>query len=331
MAKILVFGAGLIGARHIKEVAALGYLAGIVDPSAGQDLAQSYGVPHFSAPTAALAGVRPDGVIIATPNHLHGVHAEVCLNAGVPVLIEKPLADTLEGAHRIEKAARDTGVAVLVGHHRRHNPIIAKAKEIIAEGGLGNVVAASGHFWLYKPDDYFLADWRNKTGAGPCFINLVHDVDLMRYLCGDIVDVQAMRSNRQRGSDVEDTAAILLRFESGALGSFTVSDTVVAPWSWEMTSGENPIYPHVRESCYQIGGTQASLSLPELRIWSHPGARSWWEPIEAVATKVDAGDAFQLQLAHFLEVLAGAPPLVTAEEGRKSLQVVLEVAQGELR
>lgn len=330
MPGIVVFGAGLIGARHVREVAALGHLAAIVDPVAGQDLAASYHVPHFTSPEAALVELRPDGVIIATPNHLHADHAELCLAAGVPVLIEKPLADTAQAAQRIEQASARTGVPVLVGHHRRHNPLVAQARGIIDAGGLGDIVAASGHFWLYKPDDYFQAAWRNKAGAGPCFINLIHDVDIMRFLCGDVDEVQAMRSNRRRGSAVEDTAAILMRFESGALGTFSVSDTIAAPWSWEMTSAENPIYPHVQESCYQIGGTKGAMSLPDLRVWAHPGQRSWWEPIAATEHAVADGDAFQLQLAHFLDVIGGAEPLVSAQEGRKSLEVVLSVTESAL-
>jgi predicted dehydrogenase len=277
-----------------------------------------------------LAEVKPDGVVIATPNHLHLAHAELCIDAGIPVLIEKPIADTLEKADRIATLSEAAGVPVLIGHHRRHNPIVARAKEVVQAGTLGEIVAVNGQFWLYKPDDYFEATWRKGPGAGPALINFIHDVDLLRHFCGDLVEVQAMRSNAQRGTAVEDTAAILLRFANGALGTFSMSDTVVAPYSWEMSSGENPIYPHHPGACYTLGGAEASLSIPDLRLWRHTGARSWWNPIEAEQLSVTPADAFARQFAHFLDVIDGAAPRVSAREGRASLAAVLDVLQAGL-
>ena len=90
----------------------------------------------------------------------------------------------------------------------------------------------NAQFWLYKPEDYFDVEWRRKPGAGPVFINLIHDLDLLRHFCGEVVRVQAMESRRARGFEVEDTAALLMEVANGALGAVTVSDTVVAPWSW---------------------------------------------------------------------------------------------------
>ncbi|MEY1556395.1 Gfo/Idh/MocA family protein [Yoonia sp. R2331] len=329
--KITVFGAGLIGRRHVEQATAQARLAAIVDPTdAARTLAAEAGVPHFADPESYLAAERPDGIVIATPNHLHAAHALAAIAAGVPVLIEKPLADTRDNADRIVQAARAADVPVLVGHHRRHNPIVARAKAEIAAGTLGQIVAVQGQFWLYKPADYFEATWRKGPGAGPAMINFIHDVDLLRHFCGEIVEVQAMRSNVRRGQSVEDTAAVLLRFENGALGTFSLSDTIAAPWSWEMTSGENPIYPHHPGTCYTIGGTQAALSVPDLRLWSHDGPRSWWNPINAQTLQVDHADAFVRQFSHFIDVINGAPPLVSAEEGRASLAAVLDVLQATL-
>lgn len=328
---IAVFGAGLIGIRHIRQAVAQGQLSAIVDPSiAASALAEELGVPLFKTPEAFFDTQHADGVVIATPNDLHAEQAVMCLNAGIPVLIEKPLSDTLENADRVAATSARTGIPVLVGHHRRHNPIIANARAAIDAGAVGDIVAVNGQFWLYKPADYFEATWRKGPGAGPTMINMIHDIDLLRHLCGEITDVQAMRSNATRGSMVEDTAAVLLRFANGALGTFSVSDTVVAPWSWEMTSAENPIYPHTQQSCYTIGGTQGGLSLPDLNLWTHEGPRSWWNPIEAKQHKVDHADAFALQFAHFIDVIGGATPLVSAKEGRESLAVVLQVIESEL-
>ncbi len=323
---IAVFGAGLIGRRHIAEATRQASLCAIVDPSpAAAEMAGDMGIRHFLTPQECLDACRPDGVVVATPNQLHAEHAVLCLHAGIPVLIEKPIADTLESADQIVAAEAASGVPALIGHHRRHNPIIAAAKSAIDAGRLGRIVAVQGQFWLYKPDDYFDASWRSAAGAGPTMINFIHDVDLLRHFCGDIADVQAMRSNAQRGGQVEDTAAILMRFDSGALGTFSISDTIVAPWSWEMTSGENPIYPHRPGTCYAIGGTHASLSVPDLKLWAHDGERSWWNDIRATSLDAQDQDAFAAQFRHFLAVLDGARPHVSAREGRESLAAVLSV------
>lgn len=322
--EIAVFGAGLVGARHVKEAAKQARLCAIADPGDGaKKLAQEYGVPYFSDPADCLAGLKPDGVVIATPNHLHADHAVICVERGIPCLIEKPIADNIENANRIVDAGQAHGVPILVGHHRRHNPIIRRAREIISSGELGEIVSVTAQFWLYKPDDYFEASWRKLPGAGPLLINCIHDFDLLRHLCGEIVQVETLLSNRMRAGEVEDTAAILLRFENGALGTVAVSDTIVAPWSWEMTSAENPVYPHLSQSCYRIGGNRKSLSLPDLTIWSHTGERSWWSPMETRTAQVEPSDAFSNQFTHFCDVISGAEPLVSAAEGRASLAATL--------
>ena len=216
-----------------------------------------------------------DGGILATPNRLHEAGALACIDAGLPVLVEKPIATDLPGARRIVAAAEAAGVAAAVGHHRRHNPLIARAKALIDEGRLGQIASVQGPTWFMKPDSYFTTDWRRRKGAGPVYLNLIHDIDLLLHLVGPVVTVQAMESNAVRGNEVEETAVILLRFASGALGTVNVCDTAVAPWSWELTARENPAYPATSEDCYWLGGTEGSLSLPNLALWRNPATRSW--------------------------------------------------------
>jgi predicted dehydrogenase len=325
--RIAIVGAGLIGRRHAEAVAlAKGVaLAAIADPAdTGAEVAALHGVPYFRTLGELLKSARPDGVIIATPNQMHVENALECVAAGVPALIEKPLAGDLEGAVRIVGAGRAAGVALLTGHHRRHNPLIARAKSVIEDGGLGQITAIQSTTWFMKPDDYFSADWRRKKGAGPVYLNLSHDIDLMRHLCGEITAVTAMESGAIRDNEVEDTAVILIRFASGALGTLNVSDTTVAPWSWELTARENPAYPATPEACYLIGGTKASLSLPNLALWTNPGAKGWWEPISATRLAFGFEDPLVAQARQFAAVIRGEePPLVSAEEGLKN-QIVIE-------
>lgn len=112
-------------------------------------------------------------------------------------------------------------------------------------------------------------------------VNLIHDIDLIRHLVGEVTSVQAMTANSLRGHAVEDSCTVLLGFANGAPGTASVSDGVPAPWSWELTAAENPAYAPTGESCYLIGGTEGSLDLPRLRLWRHDGGGDWWSPIAA--------------------------------------------------
>lgn len=329
--RIAVVGAGLIGRRHVEGIlrSRRAELAGIVDPSPEtKSFAHEANLNWFSDLAGMLEAGRPDGVIIATPNQLHLPLGLAALRARLPVLIEKPLADTVEAAQQLVDQSVQIRTPILVGHHRRHNPIILAAKERIANGLLGDIVVVNGMCWLYKPADYFDTEWRTKKGAGPVYINLIHDVDLFRHLVGEIVGVEAFEARGTRGHEVEDTAAIILRFACGALGTLSVSDTIVAPWSWELTAAENPAYPATEQNCYFIGGTRGSLELPAAKNWTQTGERSWWEAIDHSQIDFTPRDPLDIQIDHFCDVIEGeAEPRVSGLDGLRSLQVVSAIKQ----
>ena len=219
-------------------------------------IATQWGVAHFADHCQMLKQVKPDAVIVANPNALHVSTALDCLAAGVPVLLEKPVGVHMDEVRQLVNASKATGVPVLVGHHRRHNPLIVRAHELIQSGALGRLTTVTALWQLRKPDSYFETAWRREPGAGMLLTNLIHDLDLLRHLCGEVRQVQAITSNAVRGFANEDCAAVLLQFDSGALGSLTGSDAVAAPWSWELGSGENPVYPRQADQpCYLLAGT----------------------------------------------------------------------------
>jgi len=324
--KIAVMGAGLIGRRHIEGILAepRTTLSAVIDPSdAGRDFAATKAVPWFSTVAEATATERPDGVIIATPNQVHVANALEVVAAGIPVLVEKPIADGAEAAAVLVAASARAGVPILIGHHRRHNPMIQEAKRVLESGRLGKTLTVQGTFWVAKPDDYFHVDWRRQQGAGPTFINLIHDVDLFRYLFGEIDAVHAMESNLARGYPVEDTTVVLLRFASGVLGTLSASDAVASPWSWEMTTGENPAYPKQDQFCYQIGGTGGSLAVPQLALWTNMSNPDWLQPLVKKHLPFTPADPLTIQLQHFCDVISGeAEPLVSGKEGLATLRVI---------
>jgi len=300
-------------------------LSAIVDTSANaKRIAQDNNVAFYPSLEALFDHDKPDGVLLSTPTTLHLQQGLECIAAQCPVLIEKPITVTAAEAKILVDSADENSVPVLVGHHRRYNPLIQKAHSLIEEGTIGTIRSAQGICWLYKPDDYFeIAPWRKLKGAGPISVNLVHDIDLMRYLMGDVVQVQANAAQSIRGFENEDVAAAILCFESGAIATITVSDAIPSPWSWELTAGENPVYPQTPQSCLLIGGSEGALSIPDLKVWSHAEPKSWWSPIAAQSYPRDYSDPLVNQMCHFGEVIAGvASPVVSGAEGMKSLQVI---------
>jgi predicted dehydrogenase len=150
-------------------------------------------------------------------------------------------------------------------------------------------------------------------------------------LCGEIVAVQAFASNAVRGFPVEDTVAINLRFASGVLGSFMLSDTAACARSWEQTSQENQAYPsYADEDCYVVAGTNGSLSVPTMRLKTYPREedRSWWKPFEVSVVDMVRDDPIKHQLEHFGAVVRGeAEPLVSARDGLANLRVTEAIVQ----
>ena len=305
--RIAVVGGGLIGKRHLEEVdrSEDALIHSIVEPGPdGEVLAEEYGVPLYATLDELLAGDKPDGVILATPNRLHAEGGLACIAAGVPVL---------------------------TGHHRNYSPVMAKAREIVNSGRLGPLVAVTGTAMFYKPDDYYdVGDgWRRMPGGGPILLNLIHEMNNLLSLVGDVVRVQAVTSNATRGFPVEDTAAIILTFANGALGTFMLSDAAGSARSWEQTAKENLTYSSFDdEDCYHIAGTDGSLSVPTMRVRTFPGKRSWWEPLDTVVDDVERSDPLANQITHFAAVIRGeAEPICTARDGLKALQVVEAVTE----
>lgn len=327
--RLALFGAGTIGKTHIDRIQRHPELelAGIADPTAaGQALAEQLGVPWAAEPVALLDKVRPQGAIVATPNVAHVPVALECLARGIPALVEKPVADTVAEARKLADAVAQTGTPVLVGHHRRHNPINQRARALIADGQLGRIVSATALAAFLKPDPYFDVAWRKQPGGGPILINLIHDIDMLRFLLGEVTEVQAMDSHAVRGFEVEDTAAAVLRFASGALATVIVSDAATSPWCWDMCAGEQGQYPRQDVASHQILGTHGSLSLPDLGLWQYRGERSWHAELSHEETRVHLADPYTRQLEHFAAVIAGqAQPLCSALDGLRTLAATLAV------
>jgi predicted dehydrogenase len=333
--RIAVAGAGYIGQAHmgVAQRSETCTLSAIVDPApAAKAVASQAGVPLYKSLDELFKKDRPDGVVLATPNQLHVEHAMHCIAEDMPTLLEKPIAPTVKQAEALVRAVEETQAKVLIGHHRAHSPIMARAKQVIDKGRLGALVAVMGSAVFFKPDHYFAdAPWRREAGGGPILLNMIHEVHNLRILCGDIVAVQAFSSNATRGFSVEDTVAINLRFANGALGTFMLSDTAASARSWEQTSQENKAYPsYPDEDCYVIAGTFGSLSIPTMRLKTYGEAddRSWWKPFDVSVVEMTRDDPLAHQIEHFGQVVRGeAAPIVSARDGLQNLRITEAIVE----
>tara|TARA_B100000963_G_C22635065_1_gene677162 strand:- start:1237 stop:2274 length:1038 start_codon:yes stop_codon:yes gene_type:complete len=324
--KVAVVGIGLMGNQHLKAIASSkkAILHSIVDISQKSKIyAKKSRVPFYNSTTNLIKNNRPDAVIVSTPNQFHEKHTIRFLNAKIPVLLEKPISDNIFKAKKIIKSSKKNKTHLLIGYHRRHNSIVSKVKKKIDSGKLGKIVAVNVMCWLYKNREWFKEKWRVKKGAGPLGINLVHDIDLICYLFGSIKYVQAITSNQIRKNEVEDTAIVNLSFKSGILCTLSISDSIVGPWSYELTAGENPVYPLTNQSAYYIGGTKGSIQFPNLKHWYNKGERSWWKPIFHKDLNIRLSKYTLVnQINHLCDVVAGKTlPKVSGEDGLQSLKI----------
>jgi predicted dehydrogenase len=330
--RIGVIGAGLIGRRHIATIAASDEceVAGLVEPNPAALPAEFRCLTHYPGHVELLRLARPDAVVIATPNQTHAAIGIDCARHGVHMLIEKPVADTVAAAAALVAEVKRAGVRTLVGHHRRHAEPVRRAKAIVESGRIGTLVGVSGIWATHKPQPYFgAAEWRSREGGGPILINLIHELDFLRFVCGEIASISGLSSNRIRGFAVEDTAGAVLGFAGGAIGTVVVSDTAVSPWTVEQGLGENAAFPFSGQNGYRFLGTLASLEFPNLTLWSQPGgAQDWEKPIAADVIPAERIDLYAAQLRHFCHVVRGEEPsIVPAEDGARTLAVTLALGE----
>jgi predicted dehydrogenase len=321
-----VVGAGFMGRQHVDFIraAAGAALAAIADPAVTLADAEC---PTYPSTARMLDAAQLDAVIIANPNTLHVETAVECLEAGVAVLLEKPVAVSYAQSRRLVDAVERLNGRLLVGHHRRHHPAVARARAAIRAGELGQIVAVSALWSARKEPEYFTeAPWHSEPGAGVTLINAVHDLDLLRHLCGEVAEVQATHSSHVRGLDVEDTVSMSLRFESGALGSLIASDAGVSPWGWDQATEETLAFPFLPdEVAYRVVGTRAALSVPNLAMYAYAPSvpADWHSPLSRTYLPVAPRGSYPTQLDHFLEVARGTTaPLVSADDASRTLALV---------
>lgn len=320
-----IVGVGVIGRRHLQlaQAEARCQVVALADPAPEvAETASSAGLPHYGSYIEMLDRERLEGIIVAAPTQLHAEIGLELVARGIPTLMEKPFTDTLESGLELARAAAGASVAISVGHHRRFDPAVAEAREILETGQIGRLIGVSGIWAVRKPDPYFDVGWRCASGGGPILINMIHDIDMLRHLCGEVESVYAETTSRNRGLAVEDSGAILLRFASGVRATISFSDAAPSPWGWERGTADNPAIPPSGENCYRFFGSMGSFEFPRIRSWHYEaeGELGWGRRILARDRPSLPRAALAMQLRNFCEVVRGeAAPLVGPRDALATL------------
>jgi predicted dehydrogenase len=332
----VIGGSGLIGKRHCQHVSSnpSTILVAIVDPSpSALETANFHSTVLYPSIAALLVSPdRPDAAIVCTPNHTHVPLSSQLAEAGIHILCEKPISTDVETGASLIATAQKHNVKLLIGHHRRFNPYMLTTKHLLTTGAIGAITAVSGLWALLKPAPYFTGSqaWRSRksSGGGPILLNFIHEIDLMHYLFGPVTRIHAekMISRRQQDADsAEEGTVITMRFESGIVGTFLLSDNVASPHSFEGGTGENPMLPKTGADVYRIFGTEGTLSVPDMVLSTYESGKAGWDQSMNVR-KVEVEDMdvapFDSQLDHFVKVCRGeAKPNCTGDEGLRALMV----------
>ena len=329
---IAIQGIGTIGKRHLMAIEQIENinLSGIVDlTQEAEEFCKNKNIPLFKNLNDLLANNKIDGVVISTPTIHHHQNAITALKLGFDVLIEKPISATINEAQEITNTAIENKCKVLVGHQRRFYPLVTKTKEIIKSKELGRILGLSGVWGLRKDKDYFSPNWRKKITAGPVITNLIHDIDYLRFIFGDIEEVSAFSSNIVNKFEKEDIITVNLKFENGLLGNFLITDCGTSPWSWETATGENIHLPNVTENNLRVIGTEGSLEFPNLKIWKYTkNGVDWRDEIFTQELEFSNVDPYIAQINHFKDVIKRkSEPVTGPEDGELTLKVALSILE----
>ncbi len=229
--KFAIIGCGRIARRHAEHIQTYGVLAAVCDvvEEKAASFAQEY---HARAYTSLNDLIREekelDIIVICTPNGWHAQHSIAALKAGFHVLVEKPMALSVADCREMMQAAENAGRKLFVVKQNRFNPPVMALKEAIDAGRLGKIFSVQLNCFWNRPAAYYADSWRGtkEWDGGTLFTQFSHFIDLLYWMIGDVENVFAVMGNfaHQDVIEFEDTGAVILEFENGAIG--TINYTV---------------------------------------------------------------------------------------------------------
>lgn len=278
--RIGLTGAGWIGREHARNLLRnpRARLAAVcdADPAAAQRLKAETGADfRIHSRYEELLKDELDAVVIASPNALHAEMAVAAAAAGKAIYCEKPMAITMADARRVRKAVAEAGVPYLIGYHRRLNPLYRHLHGLVREGRFGSLFMAESDYLHHIPGDWGIWSWLGKEAAAGSLFHAGsgHNVDLLRYFCGEVAEVNCMKGTflpRADQVETEDTAVALFRFESGAIGKVQFCVGPIVPFQFRLrlygtkgTALDNRVWFDSMPKFAEPGHEREALVLPE--------------------------------------------------------------------
>ncbi|MGY3317328.1 Gfo/Idh/MocA family protein [Arthrobacter sp. TE12232] len=335
--RVGIVGCGNIADNHFQSYSSLPdvEIAGVCDVDLGraQAFAAERGIAAAVGSVRELIDLGIDALSVCTPHPTHEAVVTEAAVAGVHILCEKPVATDVAAAERMVLAAERHNVTFGVVFQRRFWPGAQALRAAIDDGRLGRPMLGHCQVLLHRDTDYYnAAAWRGTwaaDGGGVLMTQAIHYIDLLQWFMGDPVEVSAKAGTFVLGEaiEVEDTAAALITFASGAVA--TLSATVAAA-------------PNLGTRLVVTGSNGATVNVTEYPEGSDAVNDLWAVPGEEQAGTVFSdgltGDIpvsevnarllplHKLQVADFVgAVRAGRAPCVSGREAMKSLQIVAAV------
>lgn len=320
---------GLVGCGAIARIHAAA-LADIEDarlvcvcdhlPAAAQAFAKAWGTSAALSLDAMLADPSIDAVCICTPSGLHAAQAERVIRSGKHVLVEKPLALSVQDCDRISAAARSRGLLVGVVSQLRFSPAVRKVRTALENGLLGRICSADLYMKYYRSQDYYDSNgWRGTVamdGGGALMNQGIHGVDLLHWLMGPVRSISALSGTLIRDIEVEDTMNAIVKFQNGAFG---VIQAMTAAY---------PGFPRRLE----FNGEYGCIILEEDRVvkWEidgEPAYRDYEESAPIAQSHNDPGRIDKAghirQYRNFMGAIRGEEALqVSDRDGRATLEII---------
>jgi len=210
--KTAVIGVGNMGRNHARIYSAISYLVAVADtnPQIGKSIADNLGANFYTDYKEMLDKEIIEAVSVAVPTKLHKEITLECLKRKIPVLVEKPLADTLDNAEAIAKTANKVGVPLMVGHIERFNPVVIKLKNLLDQGKFGAIVSLLA---------IRIGNIPPKTADSDVVIDLaIHDIDIFNFLLGELPLTWITKTSKlAQYNNIADSASLLLEYKT-ALG-----------------------------------------------------------------------------------------------------------------
>lgn len=260
-----------------------------------------------------------DVVTIATESGYHGRHAIDCLNNETHVLIEKPMALSIEDADNIIALAKEKDKKVCVSHQNRFNPPIQKLRRAIEEGRFGKIINGTARILWTRDDNYYKqAPWRGtkELDGGTLMNQCIHNIDLLQWMMDSEVErIHSERGTFLRNIEMEDFGAILIRFKNGAIG---------------IVEGSACVYPRNLEETLSIFGEKGTvviggLAVNEIKTWQFTDKRDYDNEDESVEIDSVYGEGHTPLYKDFIDAIKNnIEPLINGEEGKKAMEIILK-------